>query len=117
MSTIQDRQIAQIGKFSKVRPAGVRDLKLSGSKLTWVEPQDTRFITHYNVRVGKDTGDPAYQVPVGQNSCVLSAGDKDFWVSAANKTMGTESPMLFAAGKADVTASLGSVKPAYVVYS
>jgi len=112
-----ERQVARLGKFSKVRPAAVRDLALSGSKLTWVEPTDTQYVTHYYVRVGTDQGNPAYQVPVGQNSCPVSPGDTDFWVSAANKTMGTESPMSHTLGTATIPPDAVSSMLVQVAYA
>lgn len=112
-----ERQVARLGKFSKVRPSGVRDLKLTGSKLTWTEPADTKYITHYNIRVGSDIGAPTYQVQVGQTSCTVSPGDTNFWVSSANKTMGTESPMSYALGVATIPPAAVSSMLVQVAYA
>lgn len=110
-NTAQERLNTRVNRLSAAVPPMPLDAQLHGSKLTWVEPADTSYITHYLIRVGSDAAAPTYMVPVGSTACNLANGDSEFWLSSGNANMETESPMVQIAGSVDLISALADVQP------
>lgn len=96
--TPEQRLATRQMKLLRVTPPAPTNVQIVASRLTWDQPADTRYITHYYVRVGSDASDPRYVVPVGSSGCSLANGDANFWVSSVNQAMGTESQKISVLG-------------------
>jgi len=83
-----------------------REVKFEQNLLTWKPPEDIAGITHYRIRIEKDTGAPDFEVSSGQLALQLFRGDT-FAISSYNKTADLESRPVIVGG--DYSLSSGNV--------
>ena len=92
-----DRLIARTTRVTRHRPSPPRQGRFSSvtNLLTWAAPErGDGAITHYRIRIGSDTAEPVYQVPVGQTALQLSTGITLVFISSYNQINDRESALL-----------------------
>jgi hypothetical protein len=89
-----ERLVARTARVTRHRPLPPREGRFDSvtNLLTWVAPvRGTKAITHYRIRIGSDTAEPTFQVPVGQTTLQLTDGITRVFLSSYNDINDLES--------------------------
>lgn len=98
MAERTERLLARTAQLSKRRPPPPRELKFTQSTklLTWKQPPDQKYHTHFRVRVDSDSGSPDFELSAGQQSVMIPTGWSHFLcVSTYNDQNQMESPRVY----------------------